>query len=258
MVVWYKVKWIDPLFAAFNARWPNRNHAQDGTIGDLAHMQGVSGHNPDDTPGVQAERQDADTKPEVRAADVDARGVDMEWAVQAVLHGPAAELDRLIYIIFNRRIWRKANGWRQETYTGTDPHDTHAHFSGDPASDEDARPWTSLVGDDMTPEEHGWLADIVSRVGWIDRRIEADANGSETYKDPGNVTRTMASVVERHQLLARPVATPIDVQALAAALAPLLADALPTDISAAAVLDVLQSDAGQAALVRAANTAEDA
>lgn len=143
-MIWYKVKWIDPLFSAFNQVWPNRNHAQDGTIGDAAHMTGTSGHNPDDTPGVKAERQDADNIPEVRAADVDSRGVDMERAVQAVLHNEPL-LGRLIYIIFNRRIWSKSNGWKQETYTGSDPHDTHAHFSGDPASDEDGRPWQSIL-----------------------------------------------------------------------------------------------------------------
>jgi hypothetical protein len=142
------VKWIDPLFEAFNAIAPNRAKGQDGTIGDTAHQAETSGHNPDDTAGVKAERQDADSVPEVRAADVDADlrqpGVTMEQAVQAVLHGPAAERDRLIYIIYNRRIWRKSNGWRQETYTGSDPHDRHAHFSGDPESDEDARAWTSI------------------------------------------------------------------------------------------------------------------
>lgn len=158
MSTWYKVAWIDPLFAAFNAVAPNRGHAEDGTIGDLAHAQGVSGHNPDDTPGVQAERQDADTKPEVRAADVDAHlnaAVTMEQCVQAVLHAPPAERDRLIYIIYNHRIWRKDNGWRQETYTGSDPHDQHAHFSGDPAADDNNAPWTSILalGDDMEQTE---------------------------------------------------------------------------------------------------------
>lgn len=157
-MAWVKVKWMDPLFKAFNTVWPDRTKEQDGTIGNLAHASGTSGHNPDDTPGVKAEREDADTKQEVRAEDVDARGVDMEAAVQAILHGPAAERDRLIYIIYNARIWRKANGWKQERYTGADKHKTHAHFSGDPASDEDARPWTSIlalatVGEDESMSE---------------------------------------------------------------------------------------------------------
>lgn len=145
MAAWVRVKWINPLFEAVDTVAPNRQHGQDGTIGDLAHASGVSGHNPDDTAGVRAERTDADTIPEVRANDVDARGVDMEAVVQAVLNGPAAERNRLIYIIYNRRIWQKSNGWKEGRYTGDDPHDTHSHWSGDPASDEDGRPWTSIL-----------------------------------------------------------------------------------------------------------------
>jgi len=149
-MLWYKVKWIDPLFAAVNAIAPSRTHDQDGTIGDTAHMAGTSGHNPDDTSGVSAERQDADTKPEVRAADVDARlnkpGLTMEMIVQAVLvECRAGRERRLIYIIYNRRIWRAANGWREEVYTGIDPHDKHAHFSGHPDYDEDGSPWVAIL-----------------------------------------------------------------------------------------------------------------
>jgi hypothetical protein len=192
---WVKVKWLDPLFAAFNHVWPARQRAQDGTIGDAAHMTGVSGHNPDDTPGVQAERQDADTTPEVRAGDVDARGVDMERAVQAVLHGPAAERDRLIYIIFNHRIWRKANGWRQETYTRDDPHDTHAHFSGDPAADENSAPWTSILNlleepdmeqsEKVTPAtpDNNSVGDALNIAVQV-RRILADNDSASGYGTP--------------------------------------------------------------------------
>jgi hypothetical protein len=36
---------------------------------------------------------------------------------------------RVGYIIFNRRITGPNHGWQWETYTGTDPHDTHFHVS---------------------------------------------------------------------------------------------------------------------------------
>jgi hypothetical protein len=36
---------------------------------------------------------------------------------------------RLRYLIYERRIWSASNGWRQETYEGSNPHDKHAHFS---------------------------------------------------------------------------------------------------------------------------------
>ncbi len=149
--MWYKVMWIDPLFAAFNAVFPQRTKASDGTIGDPAHEEEVSGHNPDDTPGVQAERSDADTIPEVRAADVtsdfrDPRGIKMYDVVQRMLL-PAyrAELNRLIYIICDGYIWKKSNGWVREIYYGRDKHFGHGHFSGDPASDNDSNPWNSIL-----------------------------------------------------------------------------------------------------------------
>lgn len=147
---WVKVKWIPQLFAAFDALWPNRNRAQDGTIGDTAHQSSPSGHNPDDTPGSRPEREDADNTPEVRAADVDARGVNMQAVIDAIVSDPN-ERKRFIYIIFNRYIWSASNGWRKARYTGSDPHDTHAHFSGDPNHDEDARPFAfaTAIGDEM-------------------------------------------------------------------------------------------------------------
>lgn len=156
MVVWYKVKWIDPFFDALNRVFPNRTKGSDGTIGDAAHQTEVSGHNPDDTDGVRAEREDADTKPEVRAADAtndlhDPAGRTMWDVVHAILAHPA-DRDRLIYMICNGKIWRKSNSWREEVYTGSDLHWGHGHFSGDPASDENGAPWESILamGDDMT------------------------------------------------------------------------------------------------------------
>lgn len=162
---WVKAAWIPPLFSAFNTVAPNRSKASDGTIGDTAHQGSKSGHNPDDTPGSKPEREDSDTIAEVRAADVteDLRSeITMEMVIQRILVTPS-ERDRLIYIIFNRRIWQKANGWREEHYSGSDPHDTHAHLSGDPASDNDAGPWNSILsvldeGDDMNSQQEALLA----------------------------------------------------------------------------------------------------
>lgn len=271
MTTWYKVAWIPPLFAAVDRIAPGRGHAEDGTIGDLAHATGVSGHNPDDTPGVRAERQDADSKPEVRAADVDSLGtwppgLSMERVVQAVLHGPPAERDRLIYVIYMRRIWRKDNGWRQETYGGDDPHDKHAHFSGDPASDDDGRPWTCIenLGDDVALKD-----DILG-----DQTKSADhptaRNGNEALSDLyalrlvliGQKTLEQAGYASNSplaKLLAMAASGPPvpDITALAAALAPLLTDHLGVEVGEDALVAALQSDAGQAALVQAANAAED-
>lgn len=138
---WVKAKWISRLVGRFDALWPGRTRAQDGSIGDTAHQSSPSAHNPDDTPGSRPEREDADNKAEVRGADVDARGVPMQRVIDQILADPE-QRKRFIYIIFNGQVWSAAYGWIRRIYTGPDKHLTHAHFSGDPAYDEDDRPFT--------------------------------------------------------------------------------------------------------------------
>lgn len=146
MPTWVKAPNIVAIQNSFNKIAPNRDKSSDGTIGDLAHQSGTSGHNPDDYPGVRAERSDSDNIPEVRAVDIDVDlklpGVTMEMVVQSILR--STDKNRLIYIIYNGRIWSKSNGWKQQTYTGKNKHTQHAHFSGDAASDNDSRPWPSI------------------------------------------------------------------------------------------------------------------
>jgi hypothetical protein len=157
-MVWHKAKWIDPFFAALNERFPERSRGTDGTIGDPDHQDSPSGHNPDDTPGSKPERTDADSKPEVRAADASSSLGDprhgMQAVVDAIVRTPA-DRSRLIYIIFNGSIWRAAGGWRKELYGGSDKHRTHVHLSGHPDADDDGAPWTSILtlgGTDMAGE----------------------------------------------------------------------------------------------------------
>jgi hypothetical protein len=121
-----------------NVRFPRRSKTSDGSIGDYAHSQGTSGHNPDDTIHDNAEWDgDADKKQEVRAIDVDKDlndeyGADMEDVVQHYIRMfRGGRWAPFRYIIYRGRIWRKANGWVTQTYTGTNGHYEHAHFSGD-------------------------------------------------------------------------------------------------------------------------------
>jgi hypothetical protein len=54
----------------------------------------------------------------------------MERCVQIILERCRSGVEkRLRYVIYNRRIWSRSSGWVQKAYTGSNPHDKHAHFS---------------------------------------------------------------------------------------------------------------------------------
>lgn len=145
------------LRQGFNIAFPLRDKESDGWIGDPAHQAEVSGHNPDDTPGVKAEFSDVDTIPEVRAIDVDAdlrnNEASMMDVIALILRTPR-DTKRLRYIIHNETVWSKSEGWLPRKYNGVNPHRTHAHFSGDPLYDNDGTPWSvQTMGDGMYTED---------------------------------------------------------------------------------------------------------
>lgn len=109
---------------------PNRVKP-DGWIGDAAHRQRESDHNPDETGKVPI--IDADKIDEVHAIDVnhDLRSsISMESIVQKLLDRCRKGLEKRIrYIIYKRRIWKASNGWKEEYYDGDNPHDHHVHLS---------------------------------------------------------------------------------------------------------------------------------
>jgi hypothetical protein len=124
------------LVEEFNELAPNRSKASDGTIGDPAHSQSASDHNPDET-GNTGGAEDSDSLNEVHARDITSAGPwppgwSMEKCVQIILARCRAGLEKRIkYIIYNRRIWSRSSGWVQQAYVkpGSNPHDKHAHFS---------------------------------------------------------------------------------------------------------------------------------
>lgn len=125
----YLVACLATLRAEFNALNPSRDKGSDGWIGDAAHQQETSDHNPD-------------AQGRVLAVDIDSTGpwpVSFSTLVES-LRGDA----RLEYIIWNRRIASRGQGWTWRTYTGTsDPHTGHAHFSArhDHTGNTSTAPW---------------------------------------------------------------------------------------------------------------------
>lgn len=111
----YLIPCLVTLRGEFNALNAGRDKGSDGWIGDAAHQAETSDHNPD-------------SAGRVLAIDIDMTG---PWPapfgdIVESLRGDS----RLEYIIWNRRIASRSQGWTWRTYTGTaDPHTGHAHFS---------------------------------------------------------------------------------------------------------------------------------
>lgn len=228
---WVLATWAKALFAAFNEVYPTRPKGSDGSIGDLAHAQGVSGHNPDDTSGVQAERTDADSTPEVRAIDVTAFDQLLN-VIQRILKSPAVR-DCLIYIIYRGVIWRKAGNWVAEDYNGSDQHFGHAHFSGDPAYDTAQVDWTAVLR--LGGNTVALTSDERRVIDNVERMMTQLAHGDRLY-GVGQANEKVYTDNRLYQAATAPVeALPVDLDELSTLVASKLSGSL-----AVAVVDELQ------------------
>lgn len=146
MVDWYLAPMLETGRTEVNRRWPNRDKASDGTIGDEAHQGTRSDHNPN-------------SRGSVNAWDIDVNGVDIPEILSAFERLPGAH-----YWIYNRRIADADNDWRPVQYTGSNPHTLHAHLSirQSVLAEQDTRPWGIYPyrEEDLTPQESQMLRDI--------------------------------------------------------------------------------------------------
>jgi hypothetical protein len=132
MTSWVLVADLGSLRNEFNVLSPGRDKASDGSIGDTAHAEESSDHNPDETGTTPYE--DPDNINEVHAIDVDSDlrkpGWDMQRCVDIIVgRHKNGEDSRLQNVIYNHRIWSRSWGWTAHSYTGTSAHTEHAHFS---------------------------------------------------------------------------------------------------------------------------------
>lgn len=166
-VNWNSVSMLTPgmknLGNQFNKRWPRRYGTSDGAVGDYAHTQEKSGHNPDDTSQHNAEWEDADNVKDIRAIDVDSDLNDPEVSMQDVIDHlrKLPNLGKVIrYMIYNRKMYHVNNNFNPTNYTGASAHTEHAHFSG--AWNEAADQNTTFdfqfdkLGDSMPTVEEIW------------------------------------------------------------------------------------------------------
>lgn len=143
-MAWRVAKSLDTLLGQINARFPNRDKASDGSIGDPAHQSRDSDHNAWFGPGIVTAR-DFDHDPR--------GGLDCDELTDQLAE---ARDPRLKYMIFNRWILDSRpqfNPWRWVRYTGSNPHTSHMHLSVMPNSscDSTARWNLPLLGTWTTP-----------------------------------------------------------------------------------------------------------
>ena len=146
------------LVAQADARWPNRSRRSDGSIGDAAHRARKSKHNPDASGDVLA----------VDLTHDPANGCDAHAIAE---HLRLTRDRRVATLISNGRICSStgAYAWKWRTYSGSNPHDKHAHIDihDTPAAKNDTSPWfPPVIGDstqeapDLTPEQAQMLKDV--------------------------------------------------------------------------------------------------
>lgn len=106
-----------------NKKYPKRDKASDGIIGDPAHSARVSDHNPCDY--CTGKQHDV-----VHAMDVDSNGAPgvRTPLVEDVLRATIGD-DRVWYVIWNGKIYSRTYGWAPRVYTGANRHDHHVHVS---------------------------------------------------------------------------------------------------------------------------------
>jgi hypothetical protein len=258
------------LVDEFNALAPGRRRTQDGTIGDRAHMERNSDHNLDEI-GNTGTHHDTDSTPEVHARDVDSRGPwpagwPMERVVQIILARCRSGAEkRLLYIIYNGRIWEASNGWRERAYTGADQHIEHAHFSfrygsgSTTANPENiTTPWGFLA---VYEEENDMDAADARVLLTTDGIINTPSNASDFKTNPKRTLAESQTNIEYHvRALEAAVAAQgkvlvdlatkdvVDESALAQALAPLIAALLPAgvEITPAVIVAALRELAASA------------
>lgn len=137
------------LRTEINKAHPHRDIESDGWIGDEAHRERVSDHNPDPLPdGV------------VRATDTDKDGIDPMRLVRTAIADHRTE-----YVIFNGFIWSRIFNFRKRKYLGENPHHGHVHISirHGRLYENDTSPWGYYEAPEPTPSGDIVLDDATAK-----------------------------------------------------------------------------------------------
>lgn len=116
------------------ARWPTRNRASDGIMGDPAHQARKSDHNVGNAFDLTHDPTD---------------GPDCHELSKLVIDDP-----RVTYVIWTGKIFKRrlpAAGW--QPYTGPNPHNHHMHVSIRAESRDDLADWPWSPGAELPGSE---------------------------------------------------------------------------------------------------------
>jgi hypothetical protein len=220
---WVVVPDLLSLRAEFDQLAPGRDKGADGTIGDTAHQERSSDHNPDDTAGSKVPHSDSDSIPEVHALDVDSTGpwpagmtMAKAFSVLRLLMIGMGTRAPLAYLIFDRE-WCEYPDWKLKPYNGTDPHTGHLHASsrygsGTSASNPETfrGPWGLLEAFmALSDSDRALLESVSKKLDALPHAVWAFDPGTEdwagvssaTYPDVNNGTVAPSTALE--SLLAR-------------------------------------------------------
>lgn len=197
-------------------------------LGDAEHQAGTSDHNPD-------------ARSIVHAIDCMINTVDQGNEIVAWVLEDTRDIE---YVIFNRTIWSRSNGFKPRAYTGSNPHIDHVHISGkhgtvgknaatgtgyDPAAEK----MTPEGMSDMTPGQQYVLHVMNYRLDAIlhmrPNVVVPPSTASDGTKFPGfTEVNHLAAAVLAADDTNDPAGPPIDLEAIAKEIADEVAAQLPT------------------------------
>jgi hypothetical protein len=128
------------LRSQIDRKWPKRDRASDGWIGDAAHRARVSDHNPDARGIVHAIDIDENLGAGFLRNGRQARTLANELLAYAKSGLPGSK--RVKYVVYENRL---ASGTYRSAWWKWRPgnwgHTAHIHVSFTDAADDDGRPW---------------------------------------------------------------------------------------------------------------------
>lgn len=186
---YYLAASLDRLRDEINSKWPDRDKASDGWIGDTAHSHRVSDHNPN-------------SRGSVNALDVDKDGIDAMALVRL-----AIDDSRVNYVIYNRVIYSRVRGFTPRRYTGPNLHTSHVHISIRQAksAETNTRAW-GIADVDSKPSKPRPKPDAEDAPEWPygpkdhlgpEGGDNHSKSGYHSAKDRENIRRYQARLLER-------------------------------------------------------------